>query len=432
MPRTPPAVAALPGRRTRVPNLPVRSEAELAASLQQSAVEIGLYNDKQSTANSYKAIDAEVKQFARRHRRQFERRHGLPGDREALSLQSVSEVVPSPPRRFRSPARLRAYYRAQLSSVRYDPLAAWRQARPDLAGLPFLEGDDCRLDGKGAKVLAANSRLMAAPPVHNADAFLLRRLASRRWTANDVPALTQILQPRSVRLREYLVGALARIDHRAATVALAQRAVFDLSEDVRLKAVGALTTRSADEFRAVLLRALRYPWAPAAEHAADALVMLNDFEAVPELEKLLDAPDPSAPYPTPDGTWRARDLVRVNHMRNCYLCHAPSLSTRDTIRAPVPEPETRLPGGYYESVRTLPSVRADVTYIRQDFSATHVVPDAKPWPAEQRFDYFVRTRKLSAGEARDLLADRSSSPEFPQRAAVRYALHRLRTRTRSP
>ena len=57
--------------------------------------------------------------------------------------------------------------------------------------------------------------------------------------------------------------------------------------------------------------------------------------------------------------------------------------------------------------------------LRQDFSVMQGVPYAALWPEMQRYDYFVRDRKLSAeemGKAASALAD------DPHRAAVRCAL----------
>src|SRR5262249_29981030 len=148
-----------------------------------------------------------------------------------------------------------------------------------------------------------------------------------------------------------------------------------------------------------LLDGLRYPWAPAADHAAEALVALNDREAIPPLAELLGGPDPAGPAPlafhdidrahlayhnidpaqlaaapgSPE-PWRSpavalderqgggrrtrlmadpgglpqsikasdgevyavREVVRVNHLRNCLLCHPPSLADGDMVRGAVP------------------------------------------------------------------------------------------------
>ena len=54
--------------------------------------------------------------------------------------------------------------------------------------------------------------------------------------------------------------------------------------------------------------------------------------------------------------------------------------------------------GYRQSSPDL-MIRIDVTYLRQDFSALLPVADAHPWPDSQRFDFFVRERKLTDEEA---------------------------------
>jgi hypothetical protein len=40
-----------------------------------------------------------------------------------------------------------------------------------------------------------------------------------------------------------------------------------------------------------------------------------------------------------------------------------------------------------------------MTYLRQDFSLMMPVANADPWPVQQRFDFFVRTRTLTPQEA---------------------------------
>jgi hypothetical protein len=99
-----------------------------------------------------------------------------------------------------------------------------------------------------------------------------------------------------------------------------------------------------------------------------------------------------------------REVVKVNHHRNCMMCHAPAGSGTPNPSAisaevavegqPLPTPAE----GYRQSTQEL-MVRIDVTYLRPDFSASLDVPDAHPWPSEQRFDFLVRERKLGAEEA---------------------------------
>ena len=43
-------------------------------------------------------------------------------------------------------------------------------------------------------------------------------------------------------------------------------------------------------------------------------------------------------------------------------------------------------------------VRADTTYLRQDFSVMMPVENAAPWPEMQRFDFLVRTRVVEGKE----------------------------------
>src|SRR5262249_46647007 len=148
-----------------------------------------------------------------------------------------------------------------------------------------------------------------------------------------------------------LVYTLERIPGRESTEALARLAVFDLSERVRRSAFWVLRERRRDQARGVFLEALRHVWAPAAGHAATALVDLEDTYALPGLRKLKDAPDPAAPFKDDRGRLVVRELVRVNHLRNCLLCHAPSADRDDPVRAPIPEPGKALPRAYYESVR---------------------------------------------------------------------------------
>ena len=84
---------------------------------------------------------------------------------------------------------------------------------------------------------------------------------------------------------------------------------------------------------------------------------------------------------------------------------------------------------YYES-HDGDFVRADITYLRQDFSLKQPVQDAKPWPPLQRFDYIVRQRPLTAAEVKqrglqDRSGPQSDSAAYPQRDAVLYAFKAL-------
>src|SRR5262249_3552402 len=117
--------------------------------------------------------------------------------------------------------------------------------------------------------------------------------------AEAVAPLTQLFMAEDRPVRMLLVAMLSRIPGKEAALALANRAVFDLSPVVREAAVDALKGRSADLVRLVFLQWLRYPWAPAADHAAEALVNLADMDAIPDLIRLLSLSSPTAPWRMP-------------------------------------------------------------------------------------------------------------------------------------
>jgi hypothetical protein len=331
-----------------------------------------------------------------------------------------------------------------------EPVADLLAARDDLRGLPLLAGEECVTGSEDASVMRDVARtvrsLHGSFRQHDADALVrwlvtLRQkvaLSSEAW--RHVRPLEQTLQTEETSVRLALVGTLAEIDGTEARAALARRAVFDPSREVRDAAVEALRGRPISGAREVFLSALRHPWPPAASHAALALVALQDEAAVPHLRQLLDQPDPTAPYLDVDGKWRKKEVVRVNHLRNCLLCHPPSLARGDELprvrsaelRGEVPTPGQPLPppDQLYgrtdrrgDSVRQV--VRANVTYFRQDFSLMHPVKDPDKWPEIQRFDYFVRAREVEPTTAEVLFGRAGGCRNYPQREAVRWVLARL-------
>ena len=145
-----------------------------------------------------------------------------------------------------------------------------------------------------------------------------------------------------------------------------------------------------------------------------------------------------------------RELVKVNHLQNCLLCHPPIDQKKvaevtfkggeEKIRggrggmpqgltAPVALPGQPLAsptpsGGYGHFSQPDTLLAFDATYLRQDFSTKLPVADARPWPDTQRFDFMVRTREVTEKEADEVRA--LLRQEQPYQDAARAALQRLR------
>jgi hypothetical protein len=118
-----------------------------------------------------------------------------------------------------------------------------------------------------------------------------------------------------------------------------------------------------------------------------------------------------------------RELVRVRHLRNCYLCHPAAPVLEAPVGGLVPLDGHTVPNLYYGQAPTDGRfVRADVTFVRQDFSV--VQPTADSWPAldRQRFDFLVRTRP---GTPAEVARQKEPPASYPQREAVLFALREL-------
>jgi hypothetical protein len=302
-------------------------------------------------------------------------------------------------------------------------------------GLPVRVAAGCKVDSASAVKMQALSRAFrdnqfVSTPGLPRDLKAVQRFDD--WLAShplgDDPAvrriLWQMLQVEDEAKRQLLVKELARGKDREAVTALAGRALFDLSPRVRDAAIAELKRRDPASFRAVLLAGLRYPWAAVADQAARALVQIDDRQAVPALLELLDRPDPALPVLDPQGRRHVvRELVRVRHLGNCYLCHADAPVQEAPVAGLVPpDGHTVVPASRYYRTVGRPSmgkfVRADVTFLRQDFSIVQPAPGLPP----QRFDFLVRTREATAEE---MVRLKKPPPQYPQREAVLYALRRL-------
>jgi hypothetical protein len=182
----------------------------------------------------------------------------------------------------------------------------------------------------------------------------LRRLFEVTWAGENVetkfdvvPVLVQVLQVENEDYRRVLVEELARIPGPEATSALVNRALYDTSANLRRAAREALKERPALQFRDLALKGFEYPWAPVATHAAQLLIETNDVRAVPGLVRLLDQRAPERPY-WDDRAKRqsVRELVRINHLHNCCLCHPPSYSGKDWAAGRIVEPGVKIPEEY--------------------------------------------------------------------------------------
>ncbi len=256
-------------------------------------------------------------------------------------------------------------------------------------------------------------------------------------TLARIAALMQILAPESPSFRLGLVKYLSGVTHAEATRALARLALFSAEDEVRLAAVAALQVRRERDYTDVLVRGLRYPWPKVSRNAVDAIVRLKRTDLLPQLVALLEDADPRAPVVQEVGTKQVlvvNEMVRINHHRNCALCHSPGTNgdvSSETLTAGVPLPNEPLsgPSGGYRKSRSETLVRIDVTYLRQDFSMFQAVADANPWPEMQRFDFLVRTRQLTAEEAAAYREQFGSNDPTRPSAYQKAALAALREMT---
>jgi HEAT repeat protein len=319
---------------------------------------------------------------------------------------------------------------------------------PSARELPIRGFPVCQLSADSAATLGVLARALHAyldglapkdangkrgDPIHVREVLRReRRGKPPAWLRPEaLPAMVQILMAEDVPLRLILVDMMADIPGRAASVRLAQRAVYDVSGDVRHAAIDALRQRPIGEFRRTLVDALRYPWPPVADHAADVLAALGDRDAAPLLVALLEKPDPVVPYATKTGM-AIHELVRVNHLQNCLLCHVPAVG-RDPVTDV--DPFAHRPTQTYETGYRGPTIpgssggvwanrvliRADVQFLRQDFSVTLPPEITYSSAGAVRFDFLIRTRPLKPAEVQEWKY-RPAAPDYPQREATLSAL----------
>lgn len=360
-----------------------------------------------------------------------------------------------------------------------------REHRNDLAGLPFAMGDACRLKKGDRAQFKRAVEMVQSLSILGKGAIDDRR--DSRWEQYDdarkhkvnvdledrfcAAACMQMMATDSTEHQLGLVERLAAFsktdrDKQSATRALTQLAVFSQDDRLRHAAVAALQKRDLGADRDILLSGLRYPWPAVAQKTAETVAELKRHDLVPELIQMLEEPDPRAPQRPCKSAPRVREVVKINHHRNCLLCHPPgntpdvltvepwdkqyerkigtdvvagyvsiTKEAGDVLVGAIPNPAEELSSGFdgYRSFRSPDIlVRADVTYLRQDFSRLEKVADAKPWPELQRFDYLVRSRVLTDKEAADLDAALAERGGTPYRDAALGALRRLTGQNAGP
>lgn len=332
------------------------------------------------------------------------------------------------------------FRQAKQAGKQIDVAPLMAQKRLDLAGLPLAMGDECRMSPtladhlQGGSVTLRNhlrATASSGDPRPN-PAVLYNALTQagderNTWQIPEaIPALQQLLMAENESVRAVLIDQLDKIEGKEATVALAKRAVFDLNPEVRRKALVALQDRPAELYMPILLKELRHPWLPIVEHATEALVALKLKQAVPRLVKLLDEPDPAVAFPIPEkNRYHVRELVRLNHFRNCLLCHPPSFDPQDKVRGPVPSTDQPLTVAQYYGPKGEFFVHADVTYLHQDFSVQLPVENHGPWPAVQRFDYVVRERIALPAEVAALKKEEGPQPPSEYQKVLFFGLREL-------
>ena len=325
-----------------------------------------------------------------------------------------------------------------------EPLGDALSKRTDLHGLPLAVGKDSYSDTKEIKDLTQVSSTLGrmisqfngslgSRDVAQNDAF--RNLSIKQAVAfcvknqstQKLKTIDQILQIDHPRLRLEFIDALRKSNSKAAIELIVNKAKFDLEPEIRAAATAALADIEPEKYRKQLLEGLKYPWHVVAEHSAEALVRLDDQDVVPELIEMLDLPHPLFPVRA-NGQLEQRRLVGINHMRNCLMCHAPSLSVMDSARAEIPHTSRPLPRNYYDPDDGADSVsftaRADITYLEQDFSVVQRVENSGPWPRDQRFDYVVQNKKLTDVEATRVVEQINQMPNR-NRNAIIFALREL-------
>jgi hypothetical protein len=352
-----------------------------------------------------------------------------------------------------------AKQRHQNGSDAYvDALAA---ERGELAGLPFLRGDRCKLDrsramelGRGGTSLRGTEAINESTAHFSSAAmsdfpyYLISDYFHEQAYAAEgpkpiagLPAAMQILAVQDPAFRTAIVRTLERVPvgENAKVDALVRLVLFDPDADVRAAAIRVLGPEPVEKYGPKLIDGFRHPWHVVAERTAEAIYHLRQDELLPMVADFLDEPDPAAPFEREAAGKKefvVREMAKINHHRNCLLCHAPAVEDdprqNSGLIAKVPAPDEKLPPAisreYYHPSIDGPAIIATETYLRQDFSVMLTVGNPGIWPSRQRFDFLVRTRTAAPDEA--AAARRASpAPDGARSANHRVALGVLRRMT---
>jgi len=423
-------------------------------------------------------------------------RHILPSSLEQVTEVAFQEPVRPDREKALSDTRMLASKILHMHSKKADSyMEELIGERPDLQGMPFTLGAACRANPErmthfGTCLQAIRSSLGGEFNQPLTAAVLARRetndaISDQFWQQYnnqmipktseversrrdksrelfreaEVAALMQVCGPEQGAMRKGLMRHVAGIAHASSSRALAKLAIFSPEDDVRREAVEALKVRKDRDYGDILIAGMSYPWPEVAKRASDAIVQLERKDLIPALVTTLAEADPRLPREVEVGGKKkqvVREMVRLNHHRNCFMCHPPIASTASpgvptdpaagpaspdgttgvlTGAVPIPgEPLPSFQDGYRNSTPEL-AVRIDVTYLRQDFSVFMKVDGATPWPEMQRFDFLVRTRAVTKDEVEAFRKAAGPSEEGVltpyQRAAVN-ALRELTGRDAAP
>ncbi len=308
-----------------------------------------------------------------------------------------------------------------VAGAGFDATPALMKRRPDLVGLPIRSGVPTRLGPASIRHLTRGAEKLKG---RAGDVATLLAEDGVWGQADRIPAMMQVLMAESQEARMALARHLGGMKGKAASAALARIALYDPAPEVRREAIMSLDDRPSAEYRAALLRGFASPWAAPAEHAAEALVALRRADAAQALLAVWHGSDPQAPYhKDATGVQNVKEVVRVNHRLNCLMCHPVSTNSADPLRRAVPP--IREQGFGYSGIglgvgrsagpRSETFVRADVTYLRQDYSVKiH----------GERFDLFVRERRATQADVDAALA-RKKRGRTPHQEAAGFALREL-------